>query len=129
MPAQKKLSKPKSVKRAPKAPTKAEKPQKQPVAKVDRHEPSGNLPEEVKRLWREVESLKAQLLKKPGLSNEGGGRRDHDKIVADRLARLDEKIESLWGRVADLEEHLEGDGARSREPEVDEIPDRDFYEH
>jgi len=130
MPAQKKTSKPKSVKRAPIAAVKVGKSQqKQPVAKAARHEPSGNLPEEVKRLWREVESLHAQLIRKPGLGNEGGGRRDQDKIVADRLARLDEKIESLWGRVADLEEHLEGEGGRSREPDVDEIPDRDFYEH
>lgn len=106
------------------------------VAKATRVEPqaaaksSGDLGAQVRRLTGELETLKAELRKRPG----GGGqevssRRDLDKILADRLARLDEKIESLWGRVADLEEHFEGEGGgRTREPDFDETPDRDFYE-
>jgi hypothetical protein len=93
---------------------------------------SDDLAAQVRRLTSDVEDLKAELRKRPG----GGGqeastRRDQDKILADRLARLDEKIESLWGRVADMEEHFEGEGGtrtRDREPEFDETPDRDFYE-
>ena len=92
---------------------------------------SGDLSAQVKRLAEDVDALKAELRKRPGGGGEeGSSRRDQDKIVADRLARLDEKIESLWGRVADLEEHFEGEGgSRTREPDFDETPDRDFYEH
>jgi hypothetical protein len=88
-----------------------------------------DLATQVKRLTADFEALKADLRKRPG-GEEGLSRRDQDKILADRLARLDEKIESLWGRVADLEEHFEGEGGtRTREPDFDETPDRDFYEH
>ena len=92
---------------------------------------SGDLAAQVRRLIADVEMLKAGAGKRTGGgSEEGAGRRDQDKILADRLARLDEKIESLWGRMADLEEHLEGEpGTRRREPDYDEAPDRDFYEH
>jgi hypothetical protein len=91
---------------------------------------SEDLAAQVRRLAGELETLKADLRKRPGGSaQEGSSRRDQDKILADRLARLDEKIESLWGRVADLEEHFEGEGGtRTREPDFDETPDRDFYE-
>ena len=84
----------------------------------------------IRRLTSDVETLKAELRKRPGAGGqEGSSRRDQDKILADRLARLDEKIESLWGRVADIEEHFEGEaGGRTREPDFDETPDRDFYE-
>lgn len=93
---------------------------------------AGDLAMQVKRLAADIDALKAELRKRPGGGNsEAAPRRDTDKIVADRLARLDEKIESLWGRVADLEEHFEGEGGagRNREPDFDETPDRDFYEH
>jgi hypothetical protein len=92
---------------------------------------SADLTVQVRRLAVDVEAMKFELRKRPGGgSEEGVTRRDQDKILADRLARLDEKIESLWGRVADLEEHLEGEpGTRRREPDYDEAPDRDFYEH
>lgn len=91
---------------------------------------SGDVSAHVRRLTGEVETLKAELRKRPGgTGQEVSSRRDLDKILADRLARLDEKIESLWGRVADLEEHFEGEGGgRTREPDFDETPDRDFYE-
>jgi hypothetical protein len=88
-----------------------------------------DLAAQVRRLAADVEAMRLETRKRPG-SEEGGTRRDQDKILADRLARLDEKIESLWGRVADLEEHFEGEsGTRTREPDYDEAPDRDFYEH
>ena len=90
---------------------------------------SVDLAVQVRRLTADVEAMRLEMRKRPG-SEEGGTRRDQDKILADRLARLDEKIESLWGRVADLEEHFEGEsGTRTREPDYDEAPDRDFYEH
>jgi len=106
------------------------------AAKAVRVEPpppaksSGDVGAHVRRLTGEVETLKAELRKRPGgIGQEASSRRDLDKILADRLARLDEKIESLWGRVADLEEHFEGEGGgRTREPDFDETPDRDFYE-
>ena len=107
------------------------------VQKSTRPEPqaakgSDDLAAQVRRLTSDVEELKAELRKRPGVGGqEGSTRRDQDKILADRLARLDEKIESLWGRVADMEEHFEGEGGtrtRDREPEFDETPDRDFYE-
>jgi TolA-binding protein len=105
------------------------------VQKSTRPEPqaakgSNDLAAQVRRLTSDVEDLKVELRKRPG-GQEGSTRRDQDKILADRLARLDEKIESLWGRVADMEEHFEGEGGartRDREPEFDEPPDRDFYE-
>ena len=92
---------------------------------------SGDLAAQVKRLAGDLEALKAEGRKRPGGgAEEGFSRRDQDKILADRLARLDEKIESLWGRVSDLEEHFEGEGGgRTREPDFDETPERDFYEH
>ena len=101
--------------------------------RVEPHPPaktSGDMGAHVRRLTGEVETLKAELRKRPGgTGQEASSRRDLDKILADRLARLDEKIESLWGRVADLEEHFEGEGGgRTREPDFDETPDRDFYE-
>jgi hypothetical protein len=109
-------------------PAKAAKPvrvEPQPLAKSP-----GEVGAHVRRLTGEVETLKAELRKRPGGAGpEASSRRDLDKILADRLARLDEKIESLWGRVADLEEHFEGEGGgRTREPDFDETPDRDFYE-
>jgi hypothetical protein len=99
------------------------------VATTPSLETSGSLAGEVKRLAREVEQLKAAIQKRPAGGVEAPVRRDQDKIVADRLARLDEKIESLWGRVADLEEHFEGEGGRTRDTEYEEPPDRDFFEH
>ena len=92
---------------------------------------SDDLTAVIRRLISDVETLKAELRKRPGGGGQEGSssRRDQDKILADRLARLDEKIESLWGRVADIEEHFEGEaGGRTREPDFDETPDRDFYE-
>jgi hypothetical protein len=92
---------------------------------------SPDLATQVKRLMIEVEAIKVDLSRRHGAgSQEGGSRRDQDKILADRLARFDEKIESLWGRVSDIEEHFEGEpGGRTREPDFDETPERDFYEH
>jgi hypothetical protein len=93
---------------------------------------AGDLGAQIKRLAADMDALKAELRRRPGGTNsEAAPRRDTEKIVADRLARLDEKIESLWGRVADLEEHFAGEGGagRNREPDFDETPDRDFYEH
>ena len=106
------------------------------VAKAVRSEPqppaksSGDVGAHVRRLTGEVETLKAELRKRPGgTGQEASSRRDLDKILADRLARLYEKFESLWCRLAVLEEHFEGEGGgRTREPDFDETPDRDFYE-
>ena len=85
---------------------------------------------EVKRLASEVEAIKAALSQRPGGGHDGGAaKRDQDKVVADRLARLDEKVEAVWNRVADLEERLEGESASG--PEADEFedtPEKDFYE-
>ena len=87
---------------------------------------------EVKRLTREIESLKEVLSKRPVSGGDGGAsRRDHDKALADRLVRLDERVDALWARVSDLEEALEGETGgtgRTREPDFDETPDREFYE-
>jgi len=108
-------------------PSKTQRAEHVPAAKY-----AGDLATQIKRLAADMDALKAELRKRPGGGNsEAAPRRDTDKIVADRLARLDEKIESLWGRVADLEEHFEGEGGagRNREPDFDETPDRDFYEH
>ena len=72
----------------------------------------GDLTAEVKRLARELEAVKLELSRRPTAGGDGGGsRRDQDKVVADRLARLDEKVDSVWNRLADLEERLEGEGA------------------
>ncbi len=91
---------------------------------------SADLAAEVKRLAREVEAIKAVLSQRPGGGHDGGaGRRDQDKVVADRLARLDEKVEAVWNRVADLEERLEGEGASGHEADdFDDTPEKDFYE-
>jgi hypothetical protein len=113
-------------------PTTAKKGKTAPVAQtVPTAKGSPDLAVQVRRLAADVEAMRLEIRKRPGGgSEEGGARRDQDKILADRLARLDEKIESLWGRVADLEEHFEGEsGTRTREPDYDEAPDRDFYEH
>ena len=91
---------------------------------------SADLAAEVKRLAREVEAIKAVLSQRPGGGHNGGtARRDQDKLVADRLARLDEKVEAVWNRVADLEERLEGEGAGGHETDdFDDAPEKDFYE-
>ncbi len=91
---------------------------------------SADLAAEVKRLSREVEAIKAVLSQRSGGSPDGGAsRRDQDKVVADRLARLDEKVEAVWNRVADLEERLEGEGASGHETDdFDDTPEKDFYE-
>lgn len=91
---------------------------------------AGDLVAEVKRLAREVETLKAELPKRPAAAvDESVSRRDQGKVLADRLARLDEKVDALWARVSDLEEALEGEGGRTREADFDEVPDRDLFEH
>jgi hypothetical protein len=91
---------------------------------------SSDLAAEVKRLAREVEAIKAGLGQRSGGGPDGGAaRRDQDKLVADRLARLDEKVDTVWNRVADLEERLEGEGTSGREAdEFDDTPEKDFYE-
>ena len=91
---------------------------------------SPNLAAEVKRMAREVEAIKAALSQRPGSGHDGGAaKRDQDKVVADRLARLDEKVEAVWNRVADLEERLEGEGPGGRETDdFDDTPEKDFYE-
>jgi hypothetical protein len=91
---------------------------------------STDLAAEVKRLAREVEAIKAVLSQRPGGGHDGGAaRRDQDKVVADRLARLDEKVEAVWNRVADLEERLEGEGAGGQEADdFEDTPEKDFYE-
>ena len=91
----------------------------------------GDLAAEVKRLARELEAVKLELSRRPtGVGEGGGSRRDQDKIVADRLARLDEKVDSVWNRLADLEERLEGESAgRAHDADdFDETPEKDYYE-
>lgn len=91
----------------------------------------GDLAAEVRRLSRELEAVRLELSRRPAVGGEGGGsRRDQDKIVADRLARLDEKVDSVWNRLADLEERLEGEGARHGHDadDFDEAPEKDYYE-
>ncbi len=91
----------------------------------------GDLAAEVKRLARELEVVKLELSRRPSMGGDGGGgRRDQDKVVADRLARLDEKVDSVWNRLADLEERLEGEGAGHRQDadDFDEAPEKDYYE-
>src|SRR2546430_108552 len=94
------------------------------AAKAVRVEPpppaksSGDVGAHVRRLTGEVETLKAELRKRPGgIGQEASSRRDLDKILADRLARLGEKIESLWGRGARPGGHFVcGGGGRARQP-------------
>ena len=91
----------------------------------------GDLATEVRRLAREVETLKLEVSRRPAVGGEGGGsRRDQDKAIADRLARLDEKVDSVWNRLADLEERLEGEGTgRGHDADdFDEAPVKDYYE-
>lgn len=91
----------------------------------------GDLAAEVKRLARELEAVKLELSRRPSIGGDGGGgRRDQDKVVADRLARLDEKVDSVWNRLADLEERLEGEGSGHRQDadDFDEAPEKDYYE-
>jgi hypothetical protein len=90
----------------------------------------GDLAAEVKRLARELEAIKLDLSKRPVVGGDGGARRDQDKVVADRLARLDEKVDSVWNRLADLEERLEGEGAGHGHDadDFDEAPEKDYYE-
>ncbi len=91
----------------------------------------GDLAAEVKRLARELEVVKLELSRRPaGGGDSGGSRRDQDKIVADRLARLDEKVDSVWNRLADLEERIEGEGTRHGHDadDFDEAPEKDYYE-
>jgi len=88
----------------------------------------------VVRLARDVEAIKVELSRRPaaggGVSNEGGARRDQDKVIADRLARLDEKVDAVWNRLADFEERMEGDGTRHKHDadEFEEAPEKDYYE-
>jgi len=91
----------------------------------------GDLAAEVKRLARELEAIKLELSRRPAGGGDGGGsRRDQDKIVADRLARLDEKVDSVWNRLADLEERIVGEGTRHGHDadDFDETPEKDYYE-
>src|SRR5437867_11359665 len=90
---------------------------------------STDLAAEVKRLTREVEAIKAVLIHRPvGGPDGGAARRDQDKLVADRLARLDEKVEAVWNRVADLEERLEGARAAGHDAaDFDDTPAKEFY--
>jgi hypothetical protein len=91
----------------------------------------GDLVAEVKRLARELEAVKLELSRRPTGEGDGGSsRRDQGKVVADRLARLDEKVDSVWNRLADLEERLEGERAgRGRDADdFDEAPEKDYYE-
>ncbi|MEK6604918.1 MAG: hypothetical protein AABY77_03410 [Nitrospirota bacterium] len=91
----------------------------------------GDLSAEVKRLARELEAVKLELSRRPAAGGDGGGsRRDHDKVVADRLARLDEKVDSVWNRLADFEERMEGEGTRHGHDadDFDEAPEKDYYE-
>jgi hypothetical protein len=103
-------------------------------ARLHAREDQGGVPEslagEVKRLAREMEVLQAEWHKRSvGAGDDGVSRRDQGKALADRLARLDEKVDALWARVSDLEEALEGEGGRTRDADFDEAPDRDFFEH
>lgn len=103
-----------------------------PLAKGPRGGGAADSSAEVKRLAQEVELLRAEVNKRGAAGGDGGAsRRDQDKALADRLARLDEKVDALWSRLSDLEERLEGEGggSRSREADFDEPPDREFYEH
>lgn len=91
----------------------------------------GDLSAEVKRLASELEAVKLELSRRPAVGGDGGGsRRDHDKAVADRLARLDEKVDSVWNRLADFEERMEGEGTRHghNADDFDEAPEKDYYE-
>ena len=91
----------------------------------------GDLSAEVKRLARELEAVKLELSRRPAGGGDGGGsRRDQDKAVADRLARLDEKVDSVWNRLADFEERMEGEGTRHghNADDFDEAPEKDYYE-
>src|SRR2546422_5576836 len=72
---------------------------------------SADLAAEVKRLSREVEAIKAMFSQRQAAGHDGGAaRRGQDKLVADRLARLDEKLEAGWKRGGDFEERLEREG-------------------
>ncbi|MDO8547299.1 MAG: hypothetical protein Q7R68_08045 [Nitrospirales bacterium] len=91
----------------------------------------GDLSAEVKRLACELEAVKLELSRRPAGGGDGGGsRRDQDKAVADRLARLDEKVDSVWNRLADFEERMEGEGTRHghNADDFDEAPEKDYYE-
>jgi hypothetical protein len=91
----------------------------------------GDLAAEVKRLARELEVVKLELSRRPAAGGPGGGsRRDQDKAVADRLARLDEKVDAVWNRLADFEERVEGEGTRHGHDadDFDEAPEKDYYE-
>jgi len=91
----------------------------------------GDLAAEVRRLARELEAVKLELSRRPVMGGDSGSRRDQDKAVADRLARLDEKVDSVWNRLADLEERFEGEGAGHGghdADDFDEAPEKDYYE-
>jgi hypothetical protein len=93
----------------------------------------GDLAAELKRLAREVDAIKDELSRRPAMGGNGGSssRRDQDKVVADRLARLDEKVEAVWNRLADLEERVEGEGGAGHAHEAEdfeETPEKDFYD-
>jgi hypothetical protein len=102
-----------------------------PLAKGPRGGGAADPSAEVKRLAQEVELLRGELNKRIAAGGDGAAsRRDQDKALADRLARLDEKVDALWSRLSDLEDRSEGEGGgRSREADFDEPPDREFYEH
>ncbi len=116
--------------KVPKADLKARVGKTQAPAKGNKEAGSGDLAAEVNRLAREMDAIKEMLSKRLAAGGDGGAsRRDQDKILADRLVRLDERVDSLWARVSDLEEALEGEGGRaSRDTDFDETPDREFYE-
>lgn len=94
----------------------------------------GGLAAHIARLARDVETIKLEVSRRPAMGaaggSEGGSRRDHEKVIADRLARLDEKVDSVWNRLADLEERLEGEGGRHKHDadELDEPHEKDYYE-
>ena len=91
----------------------------------------GDLSAEVKWLARELEAVKLELSRRPAAGGDGGSlRREQDKAVADRLARLDEKVDSVWNRLADFEERMEGEGTRHghNADDFDEAPEKDYYE-
>src|SRR2546422_8601432 len=70
---------------------------------------SADLAAEVKRLAREGEAIKAMLSQRQAAGHDGGAaRRDQGKLVADRPARLGEKVETGGDRGGELEERLGG---------------------
>src|SRR5205823_14259414 len=102
MPAHKKQIRGKSATKKVVSPKKSAPPAKAAKAvRVESPPPaksSGDVGAHVRRLTGEVETLKAELRKRrSGSGQEASSRRDLDKILADRLARLDERSAVVWG--------------------------------